>query len=149
MSGKGEMNLNDLGLEQLGQLREKVEGELQQLRTAYGDLQVLRSKVVNSKDALKVFQDRNKDEDILVPLSSSMYVMAKQTNISTVSVDIGTGFYIDKPIPEAQAYLDRRIEMLVSKLEDVEKAINVQRRNISGINQVMQSKIAASIQAQS
>jgi prefoldin alpha subunit len=47
----------------------------------------------------------------MVPLTSSLYVPGHLSNISTVLVDVGTGFYVEKQIPDARIFIAvRRIE---------------------------------------
>jgi hypothetical protein len=46
--------------------------------------------------ALQTLKPDNKDKEILLPLSESLYVPGKMANTERVLVDIGTGYYIEK-----------------------------------------------------
>ena len=40
--------------------------------------------------------ERAEDKTILVPLTSSLYVPGKLSNVETVIVDVGTGYFVEK-----------------------------------------------------
>ena len=59
-------------------------------------------------------------KDVLVPLTGSMYVPGKLSNADKVVVDIGTGYYVEKPSKEAKEYFDRKVKYVTENMERVQ-----------------------------
>ena len=59
-------------------------------------------------------------KDVLVPLTGSMYVPGKLTNANKVVVDIGTGYYVEKPSKQAKEYFDRKVKYVTENMERVQ-----------------------------
>ncbi|CAI8001051.1 Prefoldin subunit 5 [Geodia barretti] len=57
-----------------------------------------------------------------------MYVPGKLKDTSKVLVDVGTGFYIEKNVPGAQDYFQRRIDFITRNIEEVQK--NLQEKHM-------------------
>ena len=96
MSEKEQINLFALSLEQLNSLKQSIEEELQGLQGAIQQLQVSRNKLQNSKEALKRLGETPEGTEMLVPITSSLYVPGETTALETVIVDVGTG---EPPLP--------------------------------------------------
>lgn len=54
--------------------------------------------------------------EILVPLTQSMYVPGRIADAGKVLIDIGTGYFVEKSIPKAKEYLDRRVRNQLSHI---------------------------------
>lgn len=85
------INLFALNLEQLNQLKQSIEEELQGLNGAIQQLQVSRNKLTSSKEALNRLKSTDEGTEMLVPITSSLYVPGKTTKLDSVLVDVGTG----------------------------------------------------------
>jgi hypothetical protein len=48
-------------------------------------------------------------QDILVPLTQSLYVPGKISDVGRVLIDVGTGYYVEKSLPKAKEYLEKRV----------------------------------------
>lgn len=59
--------------------------------------------------------------EILVPLTSSMYVNGKLADANNVIVDIGTGYYAEKNIEDAKDYFKRRVEYVTEQMEKIQQ----------------------------
>lgn len=51
-----------------------------------------------------------------MPLTQSMYVPGRIADSGKVLIDIGTGYYVEKSLPKAKEYLDRRVRHFAGKL---------------------------------
>ena len=80
-----------LSLDQLNSLKQSIEEELQGLQGAIQQLQVSRNKLTNSKEALTRLADTPEGTEMLLPITSSLYVPGETTQLDTVLVDVGTG----------------------------------------------------------
>ena len=110
--GKEGINLFALSLDQLNQLKQSIEEELQGLNGAIQQLQVSRNKLTTSKEALNRLTTTDEGTPMLVPITSSLYVPGETTQLDTVLVDVGTGYFIEKSTDEAQAFLERKMALI-------------------------------------
>lgn len=46
---------------------------------------------------------------MLVPLTQSLYVPGRIKEPSKVMVDIGTGYYVEKSLPKAKEFMERKV----------------------------------------
>ena len=139
--GKEGINLFALSLEQLNQLKQSIEEELQGLNGAIQQLQVSRNKLTTSKDALTRLSTTAEGTPMLVPITSSLYVPGETTQLDTVLVDVGTGYFIEKGVEEAQAFLTRKMALIESQAQNVQSAAQFKNQNLSQTVDVMNRKI--------
>ena len=65
-----------------------------------------------------------------MPLTSSLYVPGFLASTSTVLVDVGTGFYVEKSVADAKAFYDGKVQDIGSNLKDLEKVIQNKSGNL-------------------
>ncbi|XP_077048905.1 prefoldin subunit 5, partial [Agelaius phoeniceus] len=90
------VSVGELGLPQLELLKGQLEQEVEFLSSSLAQLKVVQTKFVEAKECLNVLHKGNEGKDLLVPLTSSMYVPGKLQDTRTVLVDVGTGYYVEK-----------------------------------------------------
>ena len=103
-------------------------------------------KLVNSKLALASLQQAAEGTRMLVPITSSLYVPGETTQLSNVLIDVGTGYYIEKSVDEAQAFLDRKIAMIKAQAGNVQQVASMKQQNLQGTMNVMNQKVMAAKQ---
>lgn len=81
---------------------------------------------------------------MLVPLTSSLYVPGTLASTSTVLVDVGTGFYVEKGIDDAKAFYEAKISDLGNSLKDLEKIVNQKSNNLRVVEDVLRQKVLQS-----
>ncbi|KAF9918755.1 subunit of tubulin prefoldin [Lobosporangium transversale] len=96
MAQQQRIELQDLDLNQLVEVKKQLEDELSHLTSSFGQLKQAQNRFADCIDSCKSINDANKDKAILVPLTSSLYVPGKLANVEKVIVDIGTGYYVEK-----------------------------------------------------
>ncbi|OQS04023.1 prefoldin subunit [Thraustotheca clavata] len=141
-----EVSLMDLSLEQLNNLKTQFEQELQQLTASFSGLREAQTRFSDSKDALGALEPANLGKKVLVPLTSSMFVPGKLSNVKSVLVDVGTGYFVEKNVPDAKAFMDRKVEFLQKNTESLKEVMEGKRTNLEAVIQVMQLKIRLSEQ---
>ncbi|KAG5460548.1 MAG: Prefoldin subunit-domain-containing protein [Olpidium bornovanus] len=72
------------------------------------------------------------DREILVPLTSSLYVPGKVGDVEKVIVDIGTGYYVEKPISDAVKFYGEKVSFVNERLEELQKQIQSRQNNLRG-----------------
>jgi len=139
--GKEAINLMALSLEQLNQLKASIEEELQGLQGAIQQLQVSRNKLQTSKESLGRLDSTPEGTPMLVPMTSSLYVPGETTTLETVIVDVGTGYFIEKSIPEAKLFLERKMALIEQQAQNVQSAAQFKRNNLNQTVEVMNRKV--------
>jgi prefoldin alpha subunit len=96
------VNIASLSVPQLRALQTRLTSELEHLTSSHQKLRAAQSRF---RDCVRSINDgvvgsekkgtAGKD-DILVPLTSSLYVRGKLADREKVLVDVGTGFYVEK-----------------------------------------------------
>ncbi|XP_072927306.1 prefoldin subunit 5 [Hemitrygon akajei] len=140
------VNVADLPLQQLEALRGQLEQETEFLTSSIQQLKLVQSKYVESQESLNKLSPDNTGKDVLVPLTSSMYVPGKLQDVNLVLLDIGTGYYVEKGVTEARAFFNRKLEFLTKQIEKVQPALQekytVKQAVVEMLNQKIQHMAA-------
>ncbi|XP_065718233.2 prefoldin subunit 5 isoform X2 [Patagioenas fasciata] len=124
------VNVAELPLPQL----ELLKGQLDQLK-------VVQTKYVEAKDCLNVLNKSNEGKDLLVPLTSSMYVPGKLSDVERVLIDIGTGYYVEKTADDARDFFKRKIDFLTKQMEKIQPALQEKHAMKQAVVEMMSQKI--------
>ncbi len=81
---------------------------------------------------------------MLVPITSSLFVPGETAPLDNVLVDVGTGYYIEKSIPQAGEFLERKLGLIENQAVNVQKAAHMKNQNLSQTIEVMNRKIMES-----
>ena len=86
------VNLNDLPLPQLLEVRQQIDEEVQVLTQSFIKLRQAQQVFLDCMESLKKLSN----SEALVPLTNSLYVDAQIIEPEKVIVDIGTGYFVEK-----------------------------------------------------
>lgn len=134
------LNFNNLSIEQLSGLKEQLDVDLQSLGRAYDALRGARNRFQDSKGCLEQFKTIPKDQAILVPLTSSLYVNGTIVDKDHVLVDVGTGYYIKQTVPRAQDFFNKRSNQMKDSMDNVAEHIQGKQRQQNLVIDAMQNK---------
>ncbi|KAI8068965.1 prefoldin, alpha subunit [Thamnidium elegans] len=137
-----QVNIADLDMNSLQQVKGQLEEELNHLTQSYSKLKNVQGRFTDcaeSVDALKV--EKADDKTILVPLTSSLYVPGKLSNVSKVIVDVGTGYYVEKSVGDASKFYNDKVGYVKNNLGTLEKTITDKQSTLRAIVNVMQDKM--------
>ena len=90
---------------------QRLESEIQTLSQNYSAMKLTQSKYAESDLAMRSINPENKDKEILVPLTSSLYIPGKIKDVHNVLVDIGTGYYVKKKTAHAREFFKRKVPL--------------------------------------
>ena len=141
MSQPRQIDLDSMSLEQLHQLKQTEESRLTAITQHYATLRASASRFTGAKNALSNLTPSNDQKDIMIPLTESLYVPGKIRDPSRVMVELGTGYYVEKNVKQANEILDRKMKLVDVNSENVMEAITATRRNVESINVAMQGKM--------
>ena len=142
MSGNNNtINLDQLSLEELNQLKQQEEARLEALGTRYATLRAAAARLSASMSAVSEITPSTEGKEVLVPLTESVYVPGKIREPNKLLVDIGTGFYVEKTAKETTGFLDRKLKIVDANSDNITKAVASTRQNIESLAMAMQGKL--------
>merc|ERR1712066_56764 len=118
-----QVDIRSLGPEQIEQLRHQVNSEIQTFSTAIENFKIVQQKYVESRGCIKSLENDTEGKEILIPITSSMYVPGRLKNTNKVIIDIGTGYYVEKNRSDADDFCKRKIEQIAKQLQKVQPAL--------------------------
>ncbi|ATY61798.1 c-myc binding [Cordyceps militaris] len=142
-SGEREtVNLDTLEPQQLAQVKKQLDEELEHLTSSFSQLHGAQSKF---RECLRCVNSRSESSkssnEVLVPLTNSLYVRGELTNTETVLVDIGTGFLVEKKLNSAATFYENKIKELTNSLKELEAIIQQKQMNVRTIEEVLRHKM--------
>ncbi|NWH47959.1 PFD5 protein, partial [Fregata magnificens] len=121
--------------------------EVEFLSSSIAQLKVVQTKYVEAKDCLNVLNKSNEGKwdppwkDLLVPLTSSMYVPGKLSDVERVLIDVGTGYYVEKTADDARDFFKRKIDFLTKQMEKIQPALQEKHAMKQAVVEMMSQKI--------
>ncbi|KAI7851042.1 Prefoldin [Circinella umbellata] len=140
------VNLNDLDLPSLQQVKVQLEEELSHLTQSYGKLKGAQARFLDCAESVESIKGEKADVFILTLIlfffvgNDYLYVPGKLSNVEKVIVDIGTGYYVEKTLEGAQKFYKSKEEYVKQNLEKLQETINGKQSSLRAIVNVMQDK---------
>ncbi|XP_057700847.1 prefoldin subunit 5 [Corythoichthys intestinalis] len=135
------INLSDLTLPQLEGLKSQLDQEIEFLTSSISQLKVVQAKFADAKDNLNSLNKSNQGKELLVPLTSSMYVPGTLNDVEHVLVDVGTGYYVEKNVADSKAFFKRKLDFLTKQIEKIQPALQEKHAMKQAVIEVMNMKI--------
>ncbi|XP_053153389.1 prefoldin subunit 5 [Hemicordylus capensis] len=136
-----QVNISELSLPQLEVLKNQLDQEVEFLSSSIAQFKVVQTKYVEAKDCLSVLNKSNEGKELLVPLSSSMYVPGKLSDVGHVLIDVGTGYYVEKSVDDAREFFKRKIDFLTKQMEKIQPALQEKHAMKQAVMEMMSQKI--------
>ncbi|KAF9574426.1 subunit of tubulin prefoldin [Mortierella alpina] len=148
MAQQQKIELQDLDLNQLVEVKKQLEEELSHLTSSFGQLKQAQNRFADCIESCKAVDKSNKDKTILVPLTSSLYVPGKLSDVEKVIVDIGTGYYVEKTTEDAIKFYNSKVDFVKENLEKIQATVAQKQGNLRSLVDVMQYKVQMQQQEQ-
>jgi prefoldin alpha subunit len=135
-----QIDLSKLSFEQLTSLRKQMQGEAEGLSVSFDQLAHVLEKYTDAARAVAALRDSGADSEkpeMLVPLTSSVFVKGRSVDRTKVTVDIGTGYYVEKSIADALEFYERKTSMVRKNMQLVQKQLNVTKQNLETVSMVV------------
>ena len=142
------INIAKLSLQQLDQFKNQLSQEINVLQDSLSRLKMVQSSFGSSEASLEQLKTLEAKKEILVPLTSSLYVPGKLIDNSKVLVDIGTGYYVSKNVDDAKKYFEKKIEFLSKQMEQLQPILQQKVLIREDVIDVFQQKLAIQMQVQ-
>ncbi|KAI0925401.1 hypothetical protein AcV7_005656 [Taiwanofungus camphoratus] len=136
-----QINVTDLDLSQLADVRRQLEEELSHLSNSFTQLRQAQAKFKACIENVGQVKLENRDKTILVPLTNSLYIPGKLCDLENVIVDVGTGYYVQKSRPQALKHYQSKVDYIRTNLEALQETIQKKQDNMNYLINVMQMKL--------
>ena len=128
-----EIPLDELNIEQLTQVGKQVEQEINSYNSYYTSLKVALAKFVDNKDYLIDLNNCSKKE-ILVPITSSLYIPGKCSDIKSVMIEVGANYFVGTTLPKADSFCNRKIKVIKESMDKIDGIIKTKNDQLNVIN---------------
>ena len=135
------IDLDSMSLNQLNQIKQQEENRLAALTSRYSQLRQAAVRLQASNAAVMELKPSLEGNHVMVPLTESLYVPGKIVDPTTLLVEIGTGFYVEKSTKDASDFLERKLDIVNANSENITTVIQGTKQNISSVNMAMQGKM--------
>ena len=81
-------------------------------------------KFKESQGVLLYMEEKGAGKEVMVPLTSSLYVPGRMDDNKNVLIEAGAGYFIEKDTKEATEYCERKSKTLVESYSKVAELIN-------------------------
>ncbi|KAL3836324.1 hypothetical protein ACJMK2_021758 [Sinanodonta woodiana] len=135
------IDIQQLPLQQLNALVQQLEQEIELFGNSLNSLKLAQGKFVESQECLNKVGPENKEKDILVPLTSSMYVPGQLSDVENILIDIGTGYYVEMPVESGKDYFRRKVDYVSKQMEKIQPILQEKYRMKQVAVEILQSKM--------
>ena len=143
-NGSQSVSLTDLSVPQLQQVKQSLEQELSYMTDTVAKLKAAQQAFDMSSKVLSELSPEKEGRDILVPLTNSVFVPGKVGDCKSVLVNIGTGYFVERPVAGAQSHCDERSKVLTGNINHFAKMLGEKRNSLEMCMMVLQKKLEAS-----
>ncbi len=139
---QNQMDVGAMSLEQLQNIKAQHEDEVQELKRQLGAIYGAKNRYISAKTAVdQLVRPESDGKELLIPLTSSLYVPGKIVDPNKVIVELGTGYFCEKTSEGAKAIMERKITLVNSSIETIESVLLTKTKNIDAVTEVMNYKI--------
>jgi prefoldin alpha subunit len=123
----GDVNIEKCTPQELMQLGKALDADIGELTRSYGQLIRAQQKFEESKMVIDGVTERAKNEEIMVPLTSSLYVAGELEETEKVLVEVGAQYFIEMPMDKAKGYCDRKIGLMTESSKKVGEVVQIKK----------------------
>lgn len=129
---------------QLTQLKKQLDEEIAHLTNSHTQLRAAQAKFRDCIASLqKGLDNKNENRNILVPLTSSLYVPGTLADLDKVIVDVGTGYFVEKSRPDAKVFYEAKVKELGENLGKLEAVVRQKSESLNIIEDGLRQRILA------
>ena len=139
MSNVKEVPLEKLTIDQLDYVGKQIEQEISNYSQYYSSLRIANNKFLDNKDYIKDLKTYE-NKEILVPITSSLYIPGKCSDIKKLTIEIGGNFFVETTIDKAEKFCDRKIESIKKNMDKVDEMIRNKNEQLNAVNQQLIEK---------
>ena len=100
-------------------------------------------KFEDSRDTLAYLKTYGKNKDLMVPMTSSLYVPGVMEDTDNVLVEVGASYFIEQSTEKAQDYCKRKHELLQGNARKVNDILAVKKVQMQKVQGELEKRMAA------
>lgn len=140
--GQQMVEIASLNPMQLQQLQEQLKSELELFSNSMQQLRLATAKFQESLQSVAKLEGSEDGHEVMVPMTSSLYVPGKLKETDTLLIDVGTGYFVEKTRKEAIDYFQRKIEFVGTQMETVQGYLKQKLMAKQKVDETLQAKVA-------
>ncbi|CAO1626484.1 unnamed protein product [Parajaminaea phylloscopi] len=147
-----QIDVTSLSPPELLEVRQQLTSELEHLTSSYASLRSVQARFTSCIQALKHLpsssSSSSSSQPSLIPLSSSLYVPGTlavsedEGEAARVIVDVGTGYYVEKTVSEAEEMYKGKVTYVGENVEKLQQTIERKQDNLRVVGEILQMKTA-------
>ncbi len=142
--GQQAVSAANLTVPQLQQHKQMLEQELSYMTDTVAKLKAAQQAYDMSGKVLGELTADKKGKEVLVPLTNSVFVSGHVGDCSNVLLNVGTGYFVEKPVASAKVHCEDKSRMLGNNISNFAKLLSQKRDNLEICMHVIQQKLATS-----
>jgi len=140
--GQQMVEIASLNPMQLTQLQEQLKSELELFSTSMQQLRLATAKFQESLQSVAKLEGSEDGHEVMVPMTSSLYVPGTLKDTDTLLIDVGTGYFVEKTRKESIEYFQRKIEFVGKQMETVQGYLKQKLMAKQKVDETLQAKVA-------
>lgn len=143
-SAAQKIKLDQLQLEDLVQLKQRLSQDLQTFLNSYNGLKALEQKFEYGKVLVEQLSAKaNVGDEVMLPLTNSLFVPGKLKDVNKFLVELGTGYFAEYDSKGAQAFCSRKAAFTKDTSEKAQTEMENKRKFIEKVNLEISKKAQA------
>ncbi|VEU22780.1 DEKNAAC103854 [Brettanomyces naardenensis] len=135
------VNLNELEPQQILQFKAQINKELDNLQGSFRALKLAQMKYKECHENVQRV-NVSPNQEIMVPLTASLYLPGKIKDNDKFLIDVGTGYYVEKSSEEAVKFFDGRLSKLNQDSTKLTQLIREKLQLVQRVDEVLREKLA-------
>ncbi len=143
------VKLSSYNLQDLANIKKNTETDLQKMMQSHNSFKFLQNKIHQDKIIISNLSKRApEDLDMLVPLSTSLYLPGRLVNNKKYLVDIGTGYLVERNVEETIVTLDHTLKVVNENSKKAITEITKRKTMLDAINLEIHKKYEENMKKQ-
>lgn len=118
------------------------------MQESFSQLKAAQGRFLVSLNGLEIMKPANAGKEVMIPMTSTLYVSGSLASVDKVLVDIGTGYFVEKNIADAADYYKRKIDFIKGQLEKLQGTIVAKRSQMGLFMDIFQMRMSRMAEAQ-
>jgi prefoldin alpha subunit len=143
MSTSASQQQAPLSTAQIIGLKAQLEQEIEIFKGSFSQLKVAYSKFQSSLTSVQTLQNgkASGDAKAMLPITNSLFLKGKvKDSCQNVLVDIGTGYLMQKSLPEAAKYFECKVEYVAGQLVKLNDLLVEKTNSLNTLNAFLQQQ---------
>jgi len=135
------IDLSKLDLQGLTALKNSLDQEVQFFNESLQQLKMAQMKYSESGECVDKITSEDEGAEMLVPLTSCMYVPGRAINVDKILINMGTGYYVEKDKEGAGKFFERKVKFLTEQIVKVQGIASEKTKLREVVLDMMQMKV--------